>query len=157
MHESTLILTLTGRLAAAMVLGYGTERLGLSPIVGYLLAGFIVGPYTPGFVADRALANEFADIGVILLMFGVGLHFHVKDLLAVRKVAITGALSQRAVATLLGALAGRTFGWPWSASLFFGLALSVACTVMFTCLLADNLDTQTPTGRIAIGGLGVQG
>ena len=156
MHESTLILTLTGSLAAALVLGYVTERLGLSPIVGYLLAGFIVGPYTPGFVADRALANEFADIGVILLMFGVGLHFHVKDLLAVRKVAITGALSQSAVATLLGAFAGRTFGWPWSASLLFGLALSVASTVMLTRVLADNQDLQTPTGRIAIGWLVVE-
>ena len=156
MHESTLILTLTGSLAAALVLGYVTERLGLSPIVGYLLAGFIVGPYTPGFVADRALANEFADIGVILLMFGVGLHFHVKDLLAVRKVAITGALSQSAVATLLGGFAGRAFGWPWSSSLVFGLALSVASTVMLTRVLADNQDLQTPTGRIAIGWLVVE-
>src|SRR6266566_6722969 len=156
MHESTLILTLTGSLAAALVLGYVTERLGLSPIVGYLLAGFIVGPYTPGFVADRALANEFADIGVILLMFGVGLHFHVKDLLAVRKVAITGALSQSAVATLLGAFAGRAFGLPWSSSLVFGLALSVASTVMLTRVLADNQDLQTPTGRIAVGWLVVE-
>jgi len=156
MHESTLILTLTGSLAAALVLGYVTERLGLSPIVGYLLAGFIVGPYTPGFVADRALANEFADIGVILLMFGVGLHFHVKDLLAVRKVAITGALSQSAVATLLGGFAGRAFGWPWSSSLVFGLALSVASTVMLTRVLADNQDLQTPTGRIAVGWLVVE-
>src|SRR5881296_4410562 len=109
MHESTLILTLTGSLAAALVLGYLTERLGLSPIVGYLLAGFIVGPYTPGFVANRALANEFADIGVILLMFGVGLHFHVKDLLAVRRIAVPGALVQIAVATLLGVVVTRTF------------------------------------------------
>src|SRR5437773_3285230 len=156
MHESTLILTLTGSLAAALVLGYVTERLGLSPIVGYLLAGFIVGPYTPGFVADRALANEIADIGVILLMFGVGLHFHVKDLLAVRKVAITVALSQSAVATLLGAFAGRTFGWPWSASLLFGLALSVASTVMLTRVLVDNQDLQTRTGRISMGWLVVE-
>src|SRR6266850_5514479 len=109
MHESVLILTLTGSLAAALALGYITQRLRLSPIIGYLLAGLIVGPYTPGFVADRALANEFAEIGVILLMFGVGLHFHLKDLLAVRNVAITGALTQSAVATALGALAGRAF------------------------------------------------
>ena len=111
MPESELILTLTGCLAAALALGYITRRLGLSPIVGYLLAGLIVGPYTPGFVADRALANEFAEIGVILLMFGVGLHFHVKDLLAVRNIAIVGALTQSAVATLFGALSGRHFGW----------------------------------------------
>src|SRR5688500_12352897 len=101
MHESALILTLTGSLAAALALGYITHRLGLSPIVGYLLAGLIVGPYTPGFIADREVANEFAEIGVILLMFGVGLQFHLKDLLAVRNVAITGALWQIAVATLL--------------------------------------------------------
>src|SRR6185369_7106988 len=122
MHESALILTLTGSLAAALALGFVTQRLGLSPIVGYLLAGLLVGPYTPGFVADRAVANEFAEIGVILLMFGVGLHFHVKDLLAVRTVAITGALFQSAFATLLGAAAGRAFGWSWNASLVFGLA-----------------------------------
>ena len=99
MHESVLILTLTGSLAAALALGYVTQRLRLSPIVGYLLAGLIVGPYTPGFVADRALANEFAEVGVILLMFGVGLHFHLKDLLAVRNIAIVGALAQSAAAT----------------------------------------------------------
>src|SRR5881628_2306645 len=86
MHESELILTLTGSLAAALTLGFITHRLGLSPIVGYLLAGFIVGPYTPGFVADRALANEFAEIGVILLMFGVGLHFHLKDPILYRSI-----------------------------------------------------------------------
>src|SRR5215510_5594346 len=115
MHESVLILTLTGSLAAALALGFVTQRLGLSPIVGYLLAGLIVGPYTPGFVADRALANELAEIGVVLLMFGVGLHFHLKDLLAVRNIAIMGAVGQSAAATLLGVLAARAFGWPWSA------------------------------------------
>jgi CPA2 family monovalent cation:H+ antiporter-2 len=156
MHESALILTLTGSLAAALALGFVTQRLGLSPIVGYLLAGLLVGPYTPGFVADRAVANEFAEIGVILLMFGVGLHFHVKDLLAVRTVAITGALFQSAFATLLGAAAGRAFGWSWSASLVFGLALSVASTVMLTRVLVDNQDLQTPIGRIAIGWLVVE-
>src|SRR2546421_11913618 len=110
MRESVLILTLTGSLAVALALGYITQRLRLSPIVGYLLAGLIVGPYTPGFVADRPLANEFAEIGVVLLMFGVGLHFHLKDLLAVRNVAIIGALGQSTTATLLGALAGIEFG-----------------------------------------------
>ncbi|HET9943417.1 MAG TPA: cation:proton antiporter, partial [Terriglobia bacterium] len=121
MHESGLIVTLTFSLAAALALGFITQRLHLSPIVGYLLAGLIVGPYTPGFVADREVANEFAEIGVILMMFGVGLHFHLKDLLAVRNVAIPGALVQSAVATILGALIGREFGWTWSASLVFGL------------------------------------
>ena len=156
MHQSALILTLTGSLAAALVLGFITHRLGLSPIIGYLLAGLIVGPYTPGFVADRALANEFAEIGVILLMFGVGLHFHLKDLLVVRNVAIVGALCQSAVATLFGASAGHTFGWSWTASLVFGLALSVASTVMLTRVLVDNQDLQTPMGRIAIGWLVVE-
>src|SRR5262252_8551154 len=123
MHESALIFTLTGSLAAALALGYITQRLRISPIIGYLLAGLIVGPYTPGFVADRALANEFAEIGVILLMFGVGLHFHVKDLLAVRNIAIIGALTQSAVATMLGVFAGLAFKWSLSASVVFGLAL----------------------------------
>jgi monovalent cation:H+ antiporter-2, CPA2 family len=156
MHESELILTLTGSLAAALIFGFITQRLGLSPIVGYLLAGVIVGPYTPGFVADRALASELAEIGVILLMFGVGLHFHVKDLLAVRNVAITGALAQSALATILGAFAGHAFGWPWSASIVFGLALSVASTVMLTRVLVDNQALHTPVGRIAIGWLVVE-
>jgi K+:H+ antiporter len=156
MVESGLVLTLTASLAAAWALGFVTQRLGLSPIIGYLLAGLIVGPYTPGFVADRELANEFAEVGIILLMFGVGLHFHVKDLLAVRSIAITGALGQSAIATLLGAVAGRAFGWSWEASVLFGLALSVASTVMLTRVLADNSDLQAPAGRIAIGWLVVE-
>jgi monovalent cation:H+ antiporter-2, CPA2 family len=156
MVESVLLLTLTASLAAAWALGFVTQRLGLSPIVGYLLAGLIVGPYTPGFVADRELAKEFAEVGIILLMFGVGLHFHVKDLLAVRNIAVIGALCQSAIATFLGALAGRTFGWSWEASILFGLALSVASTVMLTRVLTDNSDLQTATGRIAIGWLVVE-
>jgi len=156
MHESGLLLTLTYSLAAALTLGFVTQRLGLSPIVGYLLAGLIVGPYTPGFVADRNVASEFAEIGIILMMFGVGLHFHMKDLMAVRHVAILGALGQSAAATLLGAIAGREFGWTWGASLVFGLALSVASTVMLTRVLVDNRALQTPTGRIAVGWLLVE-
>ena len=102
MHNLDLILTLTGGLAAALVLGYVTHRLGLSPIVGYLLAGISVGPNTPGFVANREIADQLAEIGVILLMFGVGLHFHIQDLLAVREAAVPGAFGQIFVATLLG-------------------------------------------------------
>ena len=102
MHDNfALILTLTGAFTAALILGYATYRVGLSPIVGYLLAGIVVGPNTPGFVADTKLANELAEVGVILLMFGVGLHFHVKDLLAVRRVAVPGALGQILVTTLV--------------------------------------------------------
>src|SRR5262245_40725549 len=101
-HDFELILTLTGGLTAALVLGFVTERLRLSPIVGYLLAGVVVGPFTPGFVAHGQIASQLAEIGIILLMFGVGLHFHVKELLAVRKIAVPGAILQIAVATALG-------------------------------------------------------
>src|SRR3954463_15783265 len=111
MHNLDLILTLTGGLAAAAVLGYVTHRLGLSPIVGYLLAGIAVGPHTPGFVANRDLAEQLAEIGVILLMFGVGLNFHLKELWAVRGIAIPGAVGQSAIATALGAVVARACGW----------------------------------------------
>ena len=116
MHSYDLILTLTGGLSAALVLGYITQRLGLSPIVGYLLAGTLVGPHTPGFVADSSLAEQLAEIGVILLMFGVGLQFHVEELLAVRGVAVPGAIAQSAVATVLGALLATSLGWSWPAA-----------------------------------------
>ena len=128
MHNYDLILTLTGGLTAALVLGYITQRLGLSPIVGYLLAGTLVGPHTPGFVANGEIAEQLAEVGVILLMFGVGLHFHLSDLLAVRRVAIPGAIAQSAVATLLGAIIARWFGWSWPAGIVFGMALAVAST-----------------------------
>src|SRR5205814_714947 len=135
-----LILTITGGLAVALAFGYVTHRLRLSPIVGYLLAGVAVGPHTPGFVADRHLAEQLAEVGVILLMFGVGLHFHLGDLLAVRRVAVPGAVGQSLVATLLGVAAARAFGWDWAAGVVFGLALSVASTVVLTRVLADNRD-----------------
>src|SRR5262245_25584006 len=110
MHDLDLILTLTGGLAAALLLGYATHKIGLSPIVGYLLAGIVVGPHTPGFVANRGFAEQFAEIGVVLLMFGVGLHFDLRDLLAVKRVAVPGALGQSAVETLLRMAAGRVGG-----------------------------------------------
>ena len=120
MHTNTdLILTLTAGLAAALALGYVTQRLGLSPIVGYLLAGIAVGPNTPGFVADRHLAEQLAEVGVILLMFGVGLQFHFKELLAVRRVAVPGAVVQSLAATALGSVVGWAFGWGWSAGLVY--------------------------------------
>ena len=143
MHEFDLILTLAAALTAALLLGYITQRLSLSPIVGYLLAGIAVGPATPGFVADKYSADQMAEIGVILLMFGVGLHFQVKDLLAVRRVAIPGALGQSLVATLLGCLAGWAFGWTWSAGILFGLAVSVASTVvLFACSRTTTICTR---------------
>jgi CPA2 family monovalent cation:H+ antiporter-2 len=156
MHHLDLILTLTGGLAAALVLGYLTHRLGLSPIVGYLVGGIAVGPYTPGFVANQALAEQLAEVGVILLMFGVGLQFHLKELLAVRRVALPGAVAQSVVATVLGAVVARAFGWDWAAGIVFGLALSVASTVVLTRVLADHRDLHTPTGHIAVGWLVVE-
>lgn len=156
MHNLDLLLTLAAGLIGAVAFGYLTQRLGWSPIVGYLMAGVLVGPHTPGFVADKELADQLAEVGVILLMFGVGLHFHLKDLMAVRRVAIGGAICQSTVATVLGALTARLFGWEWSAGIVFGLALSVASTVVLTRVLSDNGQLQSPTGRIAIGWLVVE-
>lgn len=155
-HNIDLILTLTGGLTAALALGFVTQKLKLSPIVGYLLAGVVVGPFTPGFVADNHIASQCAEIGVILLMFGVGLHFHLKDLLAVRKVAIPGALVQIGVATVLGAVITRFFGWSWTNGIIFGVAISVASTVVLTRVLADNGALHKPSGHIAIGWLIVE-
>jgi CPA2 family monovalent cation:H+ antiporter-2 len=153
MHNIDLILTLTGGFIAALVLGYGTHRLGLSPIVGYLMAGLVIGPHTPGFVASGAMAEQLAEIGVILLMFGVGLQFHFDELLAVRRIAIPGAIVQSAVATAFAAVLTHALGWSWSAGIVFGLAISVASTVVLTRVLADNGDLHTPTGHISIGWL----
>jgi len=155
-HNIDLILTLTGGLTAALALGFVTQKLKLSPIVGYLLAGVLVGPFTPGFVADNDIAAQFAELGVILLMFGVGLHFHLKDLLAVWKIAVPGAVVQIAVATGLGALATHFFGWSWTAGIVFGMAISVASTVVLTRVLADNRALHTPSGHVAIGWLIVE-
>jgi CPA2 family monovalent cation:H+ antiporter-2 len=156
MHEYDLILTLSAGLTAALILGYITQRLSLSPIVGYLLAGVVVGPTTPGFVADKHLADQMAEIGVILLMFGVGLHFHFKDLISVGRVAIPGAVGQSLVATVLGCVVAVSFGWSWSAGIVFGLAISVASTVVLLRVLADNNDLHTPAGHIAVGWLVVE-
>jgi CPA2 family monovalent cation:H+ antiporter-2 len=156
MHAYELILTLSGGLGAALVLGFLTQRLGLSPIVGYLLAGTLVGPHTPGFVADVELAEQLAEVGVILLMFGVGLQFNIEELLAVRRVAVPGAVAQSAVATVLGALLARAFGWDWSAGLIFGMALAVASTVVLVRVLSDNNDLHTQAGHIAVGWLVVE-
>jgi len=147
---------LTGGLEAALVFGYLSQRLGLSPIVGYLLAGIAIGPHTPGFVADQAMAEQFAEIGVILLMFGVGLQFHVKELLEVRRVAIPGAICQSVLATLLGCLVARGVGWSWPTGVVFGLAVSVASTVVLLRVLVDNNDLHTPAGHIAVGWLVVE-
>jgi monovalent cation:H+ antiporter-2, CPA2 family len=156
MHDIDLILTLTGGLAAALVCGYATFRLGLSPIVGYLLAGFVVGPHTPGFVADRELAEQLAEVGIILLMFGVGLQFHLEELLAVRKVVVPGALGASLIATMLGTAIGLAAGWSLSAGVVFGLAISVASTVVLLRVLADAGDLHTRAGHVAVGWLVVE-
>ena len=156
MHNLDLILTLAGGFTAALILGYLTQRAGLSPIVGYLLAGTLVGPHTPGFVANAEIAEQLAEVGVILLMFGVGLQFHVEELLAVRRVAIPGAIAQSAAATALGAVIARLFGWSWAAGIVFGMALAVASTVVLIRVLADHRDLHTPTGHVAVGWLVVE-
>jgi CPA2 family monovalent cation:H+ antiporter-2 len=155
-HDLNLILTLTGGLTAALILGLLTQKAKLSPIVGYLLAGVIVGPFTPGYVADSHIAEQMAELGVILLMFGVGLHFHVKDLLAVRKVAIPGALVQIAVSTALGVLLTYGLGWSLGAGVVFGLAISVASTVVLLRVLSDTGSLHTPSGHVAVGWLIVE-
>jgi K+:H+ antiporter len=156
MHNLDLILTLTGGLAAALLFGYFTQRVGLSPVVGYLLAGLVVGPNTPGFVANKHLADQLAEVGVILLMFGVGLQFHLKELLEVRRVAVPGALGQILAATALGCVIGSVMNWSWAAGAVFGLAISVASTVVLLRVLSDNNDLHTPTGHIAVGWLVVE-
>lgn len=153
MHNIDLILTLTGGFIAALALGYVTHRIGLSPIVGYLLAGIILGPHTPGFVASAAMAEQLAEIGVILLMFGVGLQFHFQELLAVKRIAVPGAVVQSLVATAFAAVVMHWLGWTWPAGIVFGLAISVASTVVLTRVLADYGDLHTPTGHISIGWL----
>jgi CPA2 family monovalent cation:H+ antiporter-2 len=156
MHGYDLILTLTAGLGAALFFGYFTQRLGLSPIVGYLLAGTLVGPNTPGLVVDAAIAQQLAEVGVILLMFGVGLQFHINELLAVRGIAVPGALAMGAVATALGAVLGTMFGWSWASGIVFGLTLSVASTVVVVRVLSDHNVLHTTAGHIAVGWLVVE-
>jgi CPA2 family monovalent cation:H+ antiporter-2 len=153
MHGADLILMLAGGLGAALILGYLTQRLGLSPIVGYLMAGVIVGPNTPGFAVNVAIAEQLAEVGVILIMFGVGLQFHLEELLAVRRIAVPGAIVGMASATALGAAAARMLGWSWSAAVVFGLTLSVASTVVLVRILSDARRLHTPVGHIALGWL----
>src|SRR5689334_8637812 len=157
MHNNLdLILTLTGGLATALALGYLTQRLGLSPIVGYLLAGIVVGPNTPGYIADQHLADQLAEIGVILLMFGVGLHFSLKDLLSVRAVAIPGAIGQIAIATVLGMLLAHMLGWTPGNGFVFGITLSTASTVVLLRAMQERRLIETERGRIAVGWLIVE-
>jgi len=155
-HGLDLILPLTGGLVAALVGGYLTQRLKLSPIVGYVLAGVVVGAYAPGLFADRHVAEQLAEAGVILLMFGVGLQLRIDDLLAVKRVAIPGALVQIVVATAIGAFIADRAGWGPGAGFVYGVALAAASTVVLVRVLSDNRQLHTPTGHIAVGWLAVQ-
>lgn len=155
-HDTPLLTTLVLGLGLAYLFGMLTQRCRMPPLIGYLCAGIIVGPYTPGPVADPALATELAEIGVILLMFGVGLHFSIKDLMSVKRIAVPGAILQIACATLLGMALAWFMGWPWGQGLVFGLALSVASTVVLLKALQKYELEHTPQGRIAIGWLIVE-
>lgn len=152
-HETSLIAALTAGVGLAFIFGLVAVKLKLPPLLGYLVAGLAVGPFTPGFVADGAVAFQLSEIGVTLLMFGVGLHFSLRDLNAVRKYAVPGALIQMAIATLLGLGAGMALGIPWGASLLFGLCLSVASTVVLLRALESRGETESTGGRVAIGWL----
>jgi CPA2 family monovalent cation:H+ antiporter-2 len=155
-HETPLIATIVAGLGLAFIFGALANRFRIPPLVGYLVAGVLVGPNTPGFVADQSLALELAEIGVILLMFGVGLHFSLKDLLSVRAIAVPGAIVQIAFATVLGAGLAWALGWTMGAGLVFGLALSVASTVVLLRALQERRLIETERGRIAVGWLIVE-
>lgn len=155
-HNISLITTLAAGFGAALVFGFIAERMKVPALVGYLLAGVLIGPATPGFVADVHLASQLSEIGIMLLMFGVGLHFSLKDLLTVRRIAVPGALVQMAVATLLGMFTAWCWGWSPGSALIFGLALSCASTVVLLKSLETRGQFDTMNGRIAIGWLVVQ-
>src|SRR5688572_22983013 len=150
-HSVSLINTIAAGLGLALVFGFLAVRLRLPALVGYLFAGVLIGPFTPGFVADAAIAAQLAEIGVMLLMFGVGLHFSLGDLLAVRKIAVPGAVVQMAAATGMGMGAATLWGWSLPAALVFGISLSVASTVVLLRALEDRGALDTFNGRIAVG------
>ena len=155
-HDVSLISTIAVAFGLALILGFAAARLRMPPLVGYLVAGVLIGPGTPGFVADMQMASQLAEIGVMLLMFGVGLHFSVADLLAVRRIAIPGALVQIAVAVAMGAGLAHGWGWAPGGALVFGLCLSVASTVVLLKALESRGLLETANGRIAIGWLVVE-
>lgn len=155
-HQTPLIATIVGGLVLAFLFGTLANRLRMPPLIGYLIAGIVVGPFTPGFVADINLAQELAEIGVILLMFGVGLHFSLKDLWAVRAIAVPGAILQIAFATVLGMGLAWTMDWQLGQGLIFGLALSCASTVVLLTVLQEKRLIDTKRGQIAIGWLIVE-
>lgn len=155
-HSVSLISTIAAGLGLALIFGFLAVRLKLPALVGYLLAGVVIGPFTPGFVADAEIASQLAEIGVMLLMFGVGLHFSLDDLLAVRKIAVPGAVVQMTVATVLGMGLAHWWGWNLGGALVFGLSLSVASTVVLLRALEDRKELDSANGRIAVGWLVVE-
>ena len=156
MHDISLITTIALALSAALLFGLLAKRFGLSPIVGYLFAGMVIGPHTPGVVGDLKIAGQLAEIGVILLMFGVGMHFSLKELLAVRSVAVPGAIGQSAAATLACTGLAVAIGWTWQTGLILGIAVSVASTVVLLRALMDHGGVNTPEGHAAVGWLIVE-
>lgn len=155
-HNVSLIATLAAAFGLALILGFIAARLKLPALVGYLLAGIVLGPFTPGFIADVDLANQLTEIGVMLLMFGVGLHFSLDDLMEVKGIALPGAILQISAATLLGLGVATVMGWTFGAGLVFGLALSVASTVVLLRALEERGELDSLNGRIAVGWLVVE-
>jgi CPA2 family monovalent cation:H+ antiporter-2 len=155
-HEAALITTLAAAFGLALILGFIAERLRVPALVGYLLAGIVIGPATPGFVADVGIAAQLSEIGVMLLMFGVGLHFSLGDLLAVKRIALPGAVAQMGVATVLGMGMAWWWGWALGPALIFGLSLSCASTVVLLKALEARNLLDTMNGRIAVGWLVVE-
>ena len=155
-HNIPLITTLAAGFGVALLFGFLAERIKVPALVGYLIAGILIGPATPGFVADVHLAAQLSEIGVMLLMFGVGLHFSLKDLLAVKRIAVPGAVVQMGIATLLGMAVATWWGWSWGTSLIFGLSLSCASTVVLLKALEARGVLDSMNGRIAVGWLVVE-
>src|SRR4051812_9619007 len=155
-HNIPLITTIAAGLGLALILGFVAARLRLPALVGYLLAGIVIGPFTPGFVADSNLASQLAEIGVMLLMFGVGLHFSFADLLAVRRIAVPGAIVQIVAASAMGTALAMWWGWSFAGALVFGIALSVASTVVLLRALENLGLLDSFNGRVAVGWLVVE-
>jgi CPA2 family monovalent cation:H+ antiporter-2 len=151
MDELSVLITFAVGLAGALIFGYAALRVKLSPIIGYLLAGIVVGPFTPGVFINRAIAEQFAEIGVILLLFGIGLRFHLRELIAVWRMAVPGALIQSTLSTTALAALLHLMGWNWTSGFILGMAISVASTVVMALVLAEWHDLHAKTGHIAIG------
>lgn len=155
-HNITLITTIAWAFGLALLFGFIAERIKLPALVGYLLAGIVIGPATPGFVADIGIASQLSEIGIMLLMFGVGLHFSINDLLAVKRIAVPGAVVQMSLATVLGAALAQSWGWTFGEGLIFGLSLSCASTVVLLKALEARGILDSMNGKIAVGWLVVE-